>query len=120
MINKIAESIGELYGNFKVRINGQAEYVKLNLLEKGTQTTGMIVLGLIFFIMFLCILLMLCLALATWLYTYIGSYSLSFLATAGIVLVITLIIYLLREFLIMNPILRKLSGILEKKTDGKN
>lgn len=117
ILNKIAESLGELYGQFKKLFRGQIEYIRLTMLERGAKAGGMFIISMIFMLMVFMILLMLCFALTSWFYTLLDSFSLAFLSTAGVLTLLTLIVYLLRVPLIMNPVLNSIVKFLKSNKD---
>lgn len=115
LINKIAESIGEVYGHIKNIFDGQKELIRLNIVERGAKLSSMFIIAMIFMLVVFLILLMLCMALATFLYVVFDSMSLAFLGTAGILILFLLIIYIFRNTLVKRPVLNKIIRYIDKR-----
>ncbi len=115
--HRIAETLGEIYGHGRNLITSRIEYLKLSMAARSARASGMLIMTMIFMLMVLLIMIMLCLALATYFYSLMGSLSLAFLATAGVLILLTIIVYFLRYPLILTPVLNKIVNFLENDDD---
>ncbi len=91
----------------------ELEYAKLSAAEKITLLAGAAVTGVVCFLLAITALILFGIALAF----LFGSFmcpALAFLASGGCVLLVMVIVYLLRERLIMNPIAKMITKILLK------
>lgn len=91
----------------------ELEYAKLTAAEKITLLAGAAVTGAVCLLLVITALILFGIALA-FLFWELMCPSLAFLASGGCVLLVSLIIYLLRERLIINPIAKMITKILLK------
>ncbi len=115
MRQKLIDEIKELLSQSKVWLESEAEYLKLTAAEKFTIFMSSVVIGAICLALGLFSLALISMALVD-LFKLFMAPTLAFLAVAGIVLLIGLILFLLRKPLIINPISRFITRLfLDKK-----
>ncbi|MGE8298790.1 hypothetical protein HS960_21710 [Sphingobacterium paramultivorum] len=85
-------SLSGTFQKTKEYIDSQFKLVKLKTIERSSRLIASLVVDATKLIFTLFVLFFLCLALGFWLGELLGSYSLGFLATAGIFLVIIVLI----------------------------
>lgn len=94
----------------------EVEYVKLTAAEKISILAGTAVMVAIAMVMFLPVLIMLLFALVG-VFRLIMPPALAYLTVAGIEILVVVIIYLLRTYLIFNPISRFITRLIIDKSE---
>jgi len=102
------QSVGESFEYANQYVQKEIDLVKLNFAEKVAKSSTSIITIFVFGFFATIVVIMLSIAAAFALELVLGSFSLAFLLVALFHLVLTLLIYLLREKLVTNPILSSL------------
>lgn len=110
----IVEEIRNIFEQSKTWIRLEVEYAKLTVAEKLTMLLTSLILGFVCLLLLTVVLIMLSLCIAE-LYKMILVPALAYLCTAGSILLILLLFYLLRNQLIITPIARMLTKIFFDK-----
>lgn len=120
MENSQKNPLEDLFSSIKSYMDLRLDEAKLNLAENMAKIFSRIVFFLLFFILMGIVLGILSAALSIWLGELIGSSLLGMLATAGIILIAILILYLCRNrFLINGPLRMFIRMFFEDKKDGQ-
>lgn len=120
MENSQKNPLEDLFSSVKSYMDLRLDEAKLNLAENMARIFSRIVFFLLFFILMGIVLGILSAALSIWLGELIGSSLLGMLATAGIILIAILILYLCRNrFLINGPLRMFIRMFFEDKKDGQ-
>lgn len=108
------EEIRNIFEQSKTWIQLEVEYAKLTVAEKLTMLCTSLIVGFVCLLLFTVVLIMLSLCIAQ-LYMLILSPVLAYLATAGSLLILLLLFYLLRKPLLITPIARMITKIFFDK-----
>ena len=116
--SKNIESIGKLLLEFKKYLQLQKEFVKLDATEKMTVILSAILIVTILLLLGSIVLLFLTFALAYYLGDVLGSLSLGFGLISAFILLLTVIFYLNRNRMVIQPMARFMTKLILTKEDG--
>ena len=116
--SKNIESIGKLLLEFKKYLELQKEFVKLDATEKMTVILSAILIVTVLLLLGSIVLLFLTFALAYYLGDVLGSLSLGFGLISAFILLLTVIFYLNRNRMVIQPMARFMTKLLLTKEDG--
>ena len=116
--SKNIESIGKLLLEFKKYLELQKEFVKLDATEKMTVILSAILIVTVLLLLGSIILLFLTFALAYYLGDVLGSLSLGFGLISAFILLLTVIFYLNRNRMVIQPMARFMTKLILTKEDG--
>ena len=108
--DKNVESVARLIEVLKHYLGLQAEYVKLDVIDKVVRLLTAAALAILFFLLFVAVMLFLSLGVACWLARYTG-YPCAFFIVAGSHLVVLILFVVFRKSWIEHPIVRFLAGL---------
>ena len=116
--SKNIESIGKLLLEFKKYLELQKEFVKLDATEKMTVILSAILIVTVLLLLGSIVLLFLTFALAYYLGDVLGSLSLGFGRISAFILLLTVIFYLNRNRMVIQPMARFMTKLILTKEDG--
>ena len=116
--SKNIESIGKLLLEFKKYLELQKEFVKLHATEKMTVILSAILIVTVLLLLGSIVLLFLTFALAYYLGDVLGSLSLGFGLISAFILLLTVIFYLNRNHMVIQPMARFMTKLILTKEDG--
>lgn len=116
--SKNIESIGKLLLEFKKYLELQKEFVKLDATEKMTVILSAILIVTVLLLLGSIVLLFLTFALAYYLEDVLGSLSLGFGLISAFILLLTVIFYLNRNRMVIQPMARFMTKLILTKEDG--
>ena len=116
--SKNIESIGKLLLEFKKYLELQKEFVKLDVTEKMTVILSAILIVTVLLLLGSIVLLFLTFALAYYLGDVLGSLSLGFGLISAFILLLTVIFYLNRNRMVIQPMARFMTKLILTKEDG--
>ena len=116
--SKNIESIGKLLLEFKKYLELQKEFVKLDATEKMTVILSAILIVTVLLLLGSIVLLFLTFALAYYLGDVLGSLSLGFGLISAFILLLTVIFYLNRKRMVIQPMARFMTKLILTKEDG--
>ena len=116
--SKNIESIGKLLLEFKKYLDLQKEFVKLDATEKMTVILSAILIVTVLLLLGSIVLLFLTFALAYYLGDVLGSLSLGFGLISAFILLLTVIFYLNRNRMVIQPMARFMTKLILTKEDG--
>ena len=116
--SKKIESIGKLLLEFKKYLELQKEFVKLDATEKMTVILSAILIVTVLLLLGSIVLLFLTFALAYYLGDVLGSLSLGFGLISAFILLLTVIFYLNRNRMVIQPMARFMTKLILTKEDG--
>lgn len=116
--SKNIESIGKLLLEFKKYLELQKEFVKLDATEKMTVILSAILIVTVLLLLGSIVLLFLTFALAYYLGDVLGSLSLGFGLISAFILLQTVIFYLNRNRMVIQPMARFMTKLILTKEDG--
>ena len=116
--SKNIESIGKLLLEFKKYLELQKEFVKLDATEKMTVILSAILIVTVLLLLGSNVLLFLTFALAYYLGDVLGSLSLGFGLISAFILLLTVIFYLNRNRMVIQPMARFMTKLILTKEDG--
>lgn len=116
--SKNIESIGKLLLEFKKYLELQKEFVKLDATEKMTVILSAILIVTVLLLLGSIVLLFLTFALAYYLGDVLGSLSLGFGLISAFILLLTVIFYLNRNSMVIQPMARFMTKLILTKEDG--
>lgn len=116
--SKNIESIGKLLLEFKKYLELQKEFVKLDATEKMTVILSAIMIVTVLLLLGSIVLLFLTFALAYYLGDVLGSLSLGFGLISAFILLLTVIFYLNRNRMVIQPMARFMTKLILTKEDG--
>ena len=116
--SKNIESIGKLLLEFKKYLELQKEFVKLDATEKMTVILSAILIVTVLLLLGSIVLLFLTFALAYYLGDVLGSLSLGFGLISAFILLLTVIFYLNRNRMVIQPMARCMTKLILTKEDG--
>ena len=112
--DKNIENIGHLVEVFKHYLGLQAEYVKLDAIDKVVRLLTAAALAILFFLLIVAVWLFVSLAFAFWLGQHIGMAP-SFIVVGSIHLLIIILFFIFHEKWIERPLVRFLANLLMSK-----
>jgi hypothetical protein len=113
----LGENLSELIDVLKSYAATRVDIWKLALLEKLSLVGSYFLTSLMLIITLAFCFLFISFAFAFWYADYYGNLSTAFFILAGIYVFIGLVIYLLRRFIVLGPVIKNLSGILFEDTE---
>ena len=116
--SKNIESIGKLLLEFMKYLELQKEFVKLDATEKMTVILSAILIVTVLLLLGSIVLLFLTFALAYYLGDVLGSLSLGFGLISAFILLLTVIFYLNRNRMVIQPMARFMTKLILTKEDG--
>ena len=116
--SKNIESIGKLLLEFKKYLELQKEFVKLDATEKMTVILSAILIVTVLLLLGSIVFLFLTFALAYYLGDVLGSLSLGFGLISAFILLLTVIFYLNRNRMVIQPMARFMTKLILTKEDG--
>ena len=116
--SKNIESIGKLLLEFKKYLELQKEFAKLDATEKMTVILSAILIVTVLLLLGSIVLLFLTFALAYYLGDVLGSLSLGFGLISAFILLLTVIFYLNRNRMVIQPMARFMTKLILTKEDG--
>ena len=116
--SKNIESIGKLLLEFNKYLELQKEFVKLDATEKMTVILSAILIVTVLLLLGSIVLLFLTFALAYYLGDVLGSLSLGFGLISAFILLLTVIFYLNRNRMVIQPMARFMTKLILTKEDG--
>lgn len=116
--SKNIESIGKLLLEFKKYLELQKEFVKLDATEKMTVILSAILIVTVLLLLGSIVLLFLTFALTYYLGDVLGSLSLGFGLISAFILLLTVIFYLNRNRMVIQPMARFMTKLILTKEDG--
>ena len=116
--SKNIESIGKLLLEFKKYLELQKEFVKLDATKKMTVILSAILIVTVLLLLGSIVLLFLTFALAYYLGDVLGSLSLGFGLISAFILLLTVIFYLNRNRMVIQPMARFMTKLILTKEDG--
>lgn len=116
--SKNIESIGKLLLEFKKYLELQKEFVKLDATEKMTVILSAILIVTVLLLLGSIVLLFLTFALAYYLGDVLGSLLLGFGLISAFILLLTVIFYLNRNRMVIQPMARFMTKLILTKEDG--
>ena len=116
--SKNIESIGKLLLEFKKYLELQKEFVKLDATEKMTVILSAFLIVTVLLLLGSIVLLFLTFALAYYLGDVLGSLSLGFGLISAFILLLTVIFYLNRNRMVIQPMARFMTKLILTKEDG--
>lgn len=116
--SKNIESIGKLLLEFKKYLELQKEFVKLDATEKMTVILSAILIVTVLLLLGSIVLLFLTFALAYYLGDVLGSLSLGYGLISAFILLLTVIFYLNRNRMVIQPMARFMTKLILTKEDG--
>ena len=116
--SKNIESIGKLLLEFKKYLELQKEFVKLDATEKMSVILSAILIVTVLLLLGSIVLLFLTFALAYYLGDVLGSLSLGFGLISAFILLLTVIFYLNRNRMVIQPMARFMTKLILTKEDG--
>lgn len=116
--SKNIESIGKLLLEFKKYLELQKEFVKLDATEKMTVILSAILIVTVLLLLGSIVLLFLTFALAYYLGDVLGRLSLGFGLISAFILLLTVIFYLNRNRMVIQPMARFMTKLILTKEDG--
>lgn len=116
--SKNIESIGKLLLEFKKYLELQKEFVKLDATEKMTVILSAILIVTVLLLLGSIVLFFLTFALAYYLGDVLGSLSLGFGLISAFILLLTVIFYLNRNRMVIQPMARFMTKLILTKEDG--
>ena len=109
--DKNVESIAQLVEVLKHYLGLQAEYVKLDVVDKVVRLLTAATLAIVLLLVLIGAMLFLCFGIAHWLSGYVGTTA-SYLIVAAVHLLLLFLIILFRKPLIEKPLVRFLAKVL--------
>ncbi|HIZ87160.1 MAG TPA: hypothetical protein IAC03_03245 [Candidatus Coprenecus pullistercoris] len=111
---------GDLFSSIKGYIDLRIDEIKLALAENLAKIFSRIIFFFLFFILIGVVLGILASALSSWLGVLTGDKTIGLLITAGVFVLIILVLYLFKDrFLINSPLRMFLRMFFDHKKDGK-
>lgn len=104
-----------LLENVKEYAQLQIDLLKINLIEKASRLISMIIVAILAVLLLVTAFIYLSMAFIHWMATFFGSMIPGFLMVGGFFILLFVIFYLLRNKVFLNPIIKKISGILFDK-----
>ena len=112
-----AENFQQLYDDVKKYVFLQAEYLKVEFVEKLTILMSTVVIITLIVVLVIIVLFYLFFSLAYAIAPIVGSLSVSFSIIAGIYVILIGLLILLRKQIVINPMVKFLSKLFLTKTN---
>lgn len=112
--DKNIENFAQLAELLRHYLGLQAEYVKLDVIEKVVRLLTAAALAIIFFLLIIAVMMFLSFALAYWLGQYIGMSS-AFCIISGLHLLLLLLFFVFHEKWIERPLVHFIASLLMSK-----
>ena len=109
-----AESFQQLYADVKKYVELQAEYLKVEFVEKLTILVSTLLIIIIITVLAIAALFYIFFSLAYVLEPLLGSLAISFALISGIYVLLILFLVILRKRLVINPLVKFLSKLFLK------
>ena len=109
--DKNVESIAQLIEVLKHYLGLQAEYVKLDVVDKVVRLLTATALAIVLFLIFIGVLLFFGFGLANWLSQYVGTAAAFFMVSA-FHLILLILVFVFRKPMIEKPLVRFLASLL--------
>lgn len=117
--NALSENLAEITAAIKSYVNTRIDLLKLTLLQKITRAGTFILTFVSVLVSLFSVFIFLMFAFSFWYGQKTGNLAQGFLISAGIFLVILILIYLLRRMIFSNTLVRIFSHILFSDEDQK-
>lgn len=114
MKEKLTDELKDILAQGRDWVKLEVEYAKLTVAEKFTVLLSAMIIGAICLLMGMVVLILLSLSLVE-LFKIMMVPALAYLAVSGIICLLILILYLLRNPLLLNPIARFITRLLINK-----
>lgn len=114
MKEKLTDELKDILAQGRDWVKLEVEYAKLTVAEKFTVLLSAMIIGAICLLMGMVVLILLSLSLVE-LFKMMMIPALAYLAVSGIICLLILILYLLRNPLLLNPIARFITRLLINK-----
>ena len=114
MKEKLTEELKDILAQGRDWVKLEVEYAKLTVAEKFTVLLSAMIIGAICLLMGMVVLILLSLSLVE-LFKMMMVSALAYLAVSGIICLLILVLYLLRNPLLLNPIARFITRLLINK-----
>ncbi len=114
MKEKLTDELKDILAQGRDWVKLEVEYAKLTVAEKFTVLLSAMIIGAICLLMGMVVLILLSLSLVE-LFKMMMVPALAYLAVSGIICLLILILYLLRNPLLLNPIARFITRLLINK-----
>lgn len=114
MKEKLTDELKDLFVQGKEWARLEVEYAKLTLAEKFTVLISTLIIGAICLLMGMIVLILLGFSLAE-LFKMMMPPALAYLSSAGVMLLLTLIVFFLRRPLMLNPVARFITKLFFSK-----
>lgn len=114
MKEKLTEELKDILAQGRDWVKLEVEYAKLTVAEKFTVLLSAMIIGAICLLMGMVVLILLSLSLVE-LFKMMMVPALAYIAVSGIICLLILILYLLRNPLLLNPIARFITRLLINK-----
>ncbi len=114
MKEKLTEELKDILAQGRDWVKLEVEYAKLTVAEKFTVLLSAMIIGAICLLMGMVVLILLSLSLVE-LFKMMMVPALAYLAVSGIICLLILVLYLLRNPLLLNPIARFITRLLINK-----
>ena len=112
--DKNVESIAQLASLLKHYLGLQAEYVKLDVIDKVVRLLTATALAIVFFLLIIAVMLFFSFAMAYWLGRFVGMAP-AFFIVSGFHLLLLFLFFLFHEKWIERPLVRFLANLLLEK-----
>ena len=112
--DKNIENIGQLVEVLKHYLGLQAEYVKLDVIDKVVRLLTAAALAILFFLLIVSVMLFVSLAAAFWLGQHIGMAP-AFMVVGGVHLLVIILFFIFHEKWIERPLVHFLADLLMSK-----
>ena len=117
---RISDQVHTLSDHAREYINLKIEEIKLVLVEKLSLLTSKLILFIILFILLLFTGVFIALAFVLWFGTHVGPMWAGALIIVGLLILKMLVIYWMRRWFILNPLIRHLSNIIMEGQDHES
>ena len=117
--NPLSENLAEITAAVKSYINTRIDLLKLTLLQKITKAGTFMLTFVSVLVSLFAVLIFLMFAFSFWYGQETGSLAIGFLISAGVFLILLVLIYLLRRVIFSNTLVRIFSHILFSDEDQK-
>ncbi len=114
MKEKLTDELKDILGQGRDWVKLEVEYTKLTLAEKFTLLLSAMIIGAICLLMGMVVLILLSFSLVE-LFKMMMAPALAYLTVSGIICLLILALYLLRDQLLLNPIARFITRLLINK-----
>ena len=112
--DKNVENIGQLVELLKHYLGLQAEYVKLDVIDKVVRLLTAAALAIVFFLLIIAVMMFFSFSFANWIGLYIGMAP-AFLVVGAFHLVLLILVFIFHHEWIERPLVRFLANLLMSK-----